>query len=36
MNLFEVNSKSPTLSTLLQISDTLDITTIEFLNGECF
>lgn len=36
INLFEGNSKSPTLATLYQICDALEISIIDFLNCELF
>lgn len=36
VNLFEGNSKSPTLATLYQVCDALDISIFEFLNCDLF
>lgn len=36
INLFEGNSKSPTLATLYQVCDALDISIYDFLNCELF
>lgn len=36
INLFEGNSKSPTLATLYQVCDALDISILDFLNCELF
>lgn len=36
INLFEGNSKSPTLATLYQVCDALDISIFDFLNCELF
>lgn len=36
VNLFEGNSKSPTLATLYQVCDALQVSVFEFLNCELF